>query len=141
MYCCWAGATSVALAGVTTIDTSTAGVTVRAVDPLTPPLLAEMVVVPTFSAEAKPAALILAAAAFEDAQLTLLVRFCVDPSLNLPVARNCTGLPAGVEKLAGVTVIDWSTATPLPLNWVTCCPAPSVTVSVPVIGPELLGLK
>jgi hypothetical protein len=64
-------------AGVTAIETSVAAVTVRVVEPEMLPEVALMVVVPAFNAEARPAALIVPVAVLEEAQVTLLVRFCV----------------------------------------------------------------
>ena len=51
------------------------GVTVRLTLELIVPCVAEMVVVPTVSAVASPEALMAATAGFEDAQVTLDVRF------------------------------------------------------------------
>jgi hypothetical protein len=76
-----------AVAGVTVIDTSTAGVTVS----VTPaevmlPCTAVIVVVPAASPVANPAALIVAVGTLEDAHVTVDVRFCVVWLLNVPVA-------------------------------------------------------
>ena len=76
------------LAGVTAIEVSVAAVTLKVVEPAIAPLVALIVVVPTFSADANPPVLIVAVAVLEDAHVTLLVRFCVVPSLNVPVAVN-----------------------------------------------------
>jgi len=76
-------------AGVTAIDTRVAGVTVSVVLPLTPPELAWMVVEPVPAAVAKPAVLIVATVTEEELQVAVLVRFCVVPSLKVPVAVNC----------------------------------------------------
>src|SRR5258708_12220684 len=70
------------------------------------PLVALIVLVPFFSVVASPAALIVAVATVPDAHTTLAVRFCVVPSLNVPVAVNCTGVPAATLGFAGVTAID-----------------------------------
>src|SRR6202041_3230344 len=40
----------------------------------------------------------------------VLVRFCVVPSLNVPVAVNCCVAPLVIEGFAGVTAIDCSVA-------------------------------
>ena len=73
---------------------ASAAVTVNVVDPTTAPLVALIVEVPTFTAVAKPAALIVAFAGVPDAHVTLPVRFCVELSLNVPVAVNCCVMPA-----------------------------------------------
>jgi hypothetical protein len=65
------------VAGVTAIDCSTAAVTVSVALPLTAPCVAETVDVPLVSVVASPALLTVATAAFVEAQVTRLVRFCV----------------------------------------------------------------
>jgi hypothetical protein len=56
------------------------GVTVRVVDPLTPPEVAWIIEVPTPFAVANPEALI-KSAGFEELQVTKFVTLCVEPSL------------------------------------------------------------
>jgi hypothetical protein len=63
------------------MDTSVAAVTVSVVLPEIAPLVALMVVLPAFSADARPAALIVAVVVVDEAQVTLAVRFCVELSL------------------------------------------------------------
>jgi hypothetical protein len=63
--------------GVTAIETSVAAVTVSVVDPFTVPEVAEIVEVPAFKPEARPPALMVAVAVVDEAQVTLLVKFCV----------------------------------------------------------------
>src|SRR5258707_11484895 len=74
------------------------------------PLVALIVLVPFFSVVASPAALIVAVATVPDAHTTLAVRFCVVPSLNVPVAVNCTGVPAATLDLTRVPVNDCNAA-------------------------------
>ena len=50
--------------------------------------------------------------AFDDAQAAVLLRFCVDPSVYVPVAMNCSFKPFGIDGFAGVTAIDTSVAGP-----------------------------
>jgi hypothetical protein len=83
--------------------------TVSVVDPTTPPLVALIVEVPAFTAVARPAALIVATAVVPDAHVAVLVRSCVELSLNVPIAVNCCVLPSKMEGFAGVTAIDDST--------------------------------
>src|ERR1700722_13671676 len=97
-------------AGVTDMDTSVAGVTVRVVLPLMLPELAWMVVEPVPTAVARPAALIVATVTAEELHVAVLLRFCVVPSLNVPVAVNCCVPPFETEGFAGVTAIDTSVA-------------------------------
>ena len=101
-------------AGVTAIDTSVASVTVRVVFPLIAPRAAEMVVVPAatlVARPAEPAALeIVAVAGVDDAHVTEVVKFCVVPSLYVPVATNCRLVPFAIDGVGGVTAIDTSVA-------------------------------
>jgi len=105
---------TLALAGVTPIDTSTAGVTVRITLPDTPPLLAETVVSPMPAVRARPiepaALLIVATPVFVEDQVTCVVRSCVELSEKTPVAVNCRVIPFATLGFAGVTPIDTSTA-------------------------------
>jgi hypothetical protein len=66
---------------VTAIEVSLGAVTASVVEPVMPALVAEIVEVPAFSADANPVALIVAVTVLEDAQVAVLVRFCVEPSL------------------------------------------------------------
>jgi hypothetical protein len=108
--CCVFPAATDGFTGVTAMDTSVAAVTVRVVLPEMAPLVAEMVVLPAFSADAKPALLIVAVVVFDDAHVTLAVRFCVELSLYVPVAVNCCVLPAATDGFTGVTAIDTNVA-------------------------------
>src|SRR5580698_10102188 len=93
-------------AGVTAIDCSVAAVTVRTVEPLIAPDVALIVEVPTPAPVARPAALMVAVVVVPDDHVTLDVRFCVVPSLNVPAAVNCWVAPLAIEGFAGVTAID-----------------------------------
>ena len=57
------------------------------------PCVAEIVVVPSFRSEVRPVELIVAMAGLDEAQVTELVRFGVEPSVNFPVATNCSEMP------------------------------------------------
>ena len=98
------------LAGVTAMETNAAAVTVSTVEPVTPPSLALIAAVPVPAAVARPcepAALETAATeVVADAQVTWLVRFCVELSVKVPVAENCCVRPFATLGLAGVTAID-----------------------------------
>ena len=59
---------------------------------------------------ASPVALRLTVAGVEEAQVAVLVRFCVLPSLKVPLAVNCTLVPLAIEELVALTVIDCSVA-------------------------------
>jgi hypothetical protein len=101
-------------AGVTSIDSSTAWVTERVVVPEMLPDVAVIVVVPTPTEVASPLVpvtlLIVATFVFEEFQETDDVIFCVELSVNVPVAVNCCVVPRAMLGFAGVTVIDVSTA-------------------------------
>jgi hypothetical protein len=112
-------------AGVTAIDCSVAAVTVRVVDPVINPDLALMEEVPAATADAKPAALIVATLVVADAHVTVLVKFCVLLSLKVPVAVNCCVSPFARDGFAGVTAIDCSVA------------AVTVNVVEPEIAPDV----
>lgn len=98
------------VAGVTEMETSVADVTVNVVEPLTPLVgsVAVIVVVPIAMDVAKPlepaalltttfgepvaleiALLIVAAPVLDELHVTAVVRSCVVPSVNVPVAVNC----------------------------------------------------
>ncbi len=69
-----------------------------------------MVVVPAASAVARPPAATVAVAVLLDAHVTVVVRFCVEPSVYVPVAVNCSVSPLATLGLAGVTAIETSAA-------------------------------
>jgi hypothetical protein len=110
--------------GVTAMDCSVAAVTVRVVDPVIDPDFALMEEVPAATAVASPAALMVATVVVADAQVTLLVKFCVLLSLNVPVAVNCCVNPLAMEGFAGVTAIETSVG------------ALTVSVVLPVVLPD-----
>ena len=65
-----------------------------------------MVVLPAFSALAKPDASMLATPELVEPQVLVAVSDRVDPSENVPVAANCCIVPAGILETAGVTDIE-----------------------------------
>ncbi len=85
------------LAGVTVMDKSVAGVTVRVVEDEMLPAVAVMLVVPAATGVAIPlepaALLIVAIKAADEFQVTDEVRSCVLLSEKLPVAVNCCVVP------------------------------------------------
>ena len=77
------------LAAVIEIDCSVAAVTVSAMLlEVTPFWVAEILLEPTPAPVARPLALIVATAVLEELQVAEPVRFCVLPSLKVPVAVN-----------------------------------------------------
>jgi hypothetical protein len=87
--CCVPPFETEGFAGVTAIDTSVAAVTVSVVLPVMLLEAAWIVVVPVPTAVAKPVALIVATVTAEELHVAVLLRFCVVPSLKVPVAVNC----------------------------------------------------
>jgi len=113
------------LAGVTAIDTSTGTPTVNVAVAETDPSLAVIVAVPSLTPLASPPAAIVAIVGNEELQLTVPVRFCVLPSLYVPVAVYCCVVPSGIVAFPGVTAREVNTG--------------GVTVSIadPLIVPEV----
>ena len=98
--------------GVTAIETSAAGVTLRLVEAEMLPRVAEMVVdCPPLTPVARPIVLIVAAVVLDDAHVTEPVTFCEDPFENFPVAMNWIVFPAATDGFSGVTAIETSVAT------------------------------
>jgi hypothetical protein len=127
-------------AGVTLMEESVVAVTVRVVEPEIAPETALMVVDPVPTAEARPAAEMVAVPVFVELHVTEAVRFWVLPSLKVPVAVNCSVSPLAIEGLVGVTLTDASVAalmvsvifpvTPLNTPWMIVEP-----VATPVARP------
>ena len=73
----------------------------------TPARLALIFVVPTLDVDARPfdpaALLMLATLLFEDAQVTVAVRSCVELSVYKPVAVNCCVKPLAMLGAGGVS--------------------------------------
>ena len=79
MNCCVAPLKIVGFAGVTVMDVSVGVCTVSVVPPVTPPRVAEMVLVPAATPVARPAEVIVATPVLEEAHATCPVKFCVLP--------------------------------------------------------------
>src|SRR3954449_1632512 len=86
---------------------------------MTPLLVAEIFEDPIETAVSNQVPLIVATVAFEEVQMTELLRSCVLLSVNVPVAVSCSVKPMISELLGAVTVID--------------CRAAAVTVSAKVL--------
>lgn len=67
---------------------------------------------------ARPVELIVAAFVFDEAQVAVFVKSCVVLSEKVPVALNCSVLPAGTELFAGATAIDTNVAAAVTLRLV-----------------------
>lgn len=112
-------------AGVIVIDTRREFDTVSAVDPLTVPNVALMLVLPAKRLVTTPLLLMVAEAGLEEVQITDFEISCVLLSLKVPVAVNCRVVPTAMLALAGVTAIETRLA------------AVTVSDAVPVTDPEL----
>jgi hypothetical protein len=123
--CCVAPLAIDGFAGVTAIDCNVAAVTVSKVEPEIDDDVAVMVEVPTPAPLARPPVLIVAMVVVPEVQVTVDVKFCVVPSLNVPVAVNCWVAPLAIDGFTGVTAID--------------CRVAAVTVRVvePLIAPDV----
>jgi hypothetical protein len=112
--CCVVPIAIVGVAGLSAIDTSAAPVTVSVVDPLTPLPLAVMLALPTPAPLATPGAgppvLIVLTPGVSELHSTVLLMFCVLPSVYVPVAVKPCIVPSGMTGTAGVTAIETSTA-------------------------------
>lgn len=109
-YWSWVKRAIEAFAGCTVIDVRFAFDTVRLVMPVTPPARAVTTVMPGESALASPwlpgAFDTVATLVFDDAQLAADVRFCFDPSENVPVAVSWSCVPRAMVWMAGVMAVD-----------------------------------
>ncbi len=135
--CCVVPSGIVEVAGVITIETSVAAVTVSSVELLTLPELAVTVVVPAPLLCASPAVLIVAVVVVSEAQVAELVRSFVVPSVNVPVAVNCCVVPRAIDGVAGVTAIE-TRAAALTVRLVDPVTEPEVAVMLAVPSPWLL---
>ena len=78
-----------ALVALIVMDRSAAAVIVRTIELDVIPFCAALIVlVPAFTLATRPAAVIVATELFDELHVTEFVRFCVLPSLNVPVAVN-----------------------------------------------------
>ena len=108
------------------------GFTVSTAVLLTVPNVAVMVVVPLPLGVALPVASIIATSISDDVHVTCPIRFSVVPSLNVPVALNCSVAPKAIVGLEGVIVIKLRVA----FVTVTCATATSLeNAAVMVVVP------
>jgi hypothetical protein len=145
--CCVVPNEIVAVDGLMAIDTRVAAVTVMTVELLTVPDVAVMLAVPCPAPVATPALLIVAVAGVSDVHVAVLVRFCMLPSVYVPIAVNCCVVPRAIEGVGGVTAIETSAAavtvsTVDPLidpEVAVMLAVPSATVvAIPIVEPVLL---
>jgi hypothetical protein len=101
-------------AGVTAIEESVAAaiVTVRVVEPMTPPTAAVIAVVPAATPVARPAAETVAVPAIDEVQVAMAETSFVVPSLKVPLAVNACVAPTAIDGFPGMTAMDVSVAMP-----------------------------
>jgi hypothetical protein len=120
-------------AGVTAIEVRVGGFpTVKFVLPVIDPDVAPTTLVPLATALANPEELIVDTALLLELQTTELVRFCVLPSLYVPVAVNCWLVEGVMVELAGVTAIETRTGA---LTVKDVAPLTGPDVAVMVVAP------
>jgi hypothetical protein len=125
---------NVGFEGVTVIDTTVAGVTVRVVLLVVELYVAVIVVVPAPTVVASPFESIVAVDVDELDHTTELLKSCVVPSAYVPVAVNCFVLPSATEGFDGPTAIELSVAAVIvTLICVVTEPELAVTVAVPAV--------
>ena len=114
------------MSGVTAIETSVADVTVSLAEPETFPDVAVMIVLPAATDATIPlepaALLIVATDVARELHVTDPVRSCVELSVNVPIAVNCSAVPGAMLGDVDVTAIDTSAA----------------AVTVRLVDPEIL---
>ena len=97
---------SVVLDGNTLMDCTTGAVAVSmSLGEVIPFRLAVILLVPVFTAVAKPLGLIVATDGVPEAHVTWLVRSIIEPSEKVPVAVNCCVSPLGTDGFTGATAI------------------------------------
>ena len=137
---------TLAVCGLTAIDTSAAAATVRTVEPEIAPEVALMFDVPIPTLVANPVLLMVAVVVVPDAQVAVAVKFCVLLSVKVPVAVKCWVVPNAIDGVAGVTAIETSAAavtvrvvlpeTPFDAAVISVDPLPTVVASP--CDPEVL---
>jgi hypothetical protein len=122
---------------VIAIETSMAGVTVSSVELLTLPEVAVTSAVPRPTLCATPAEVMVAVETVSEDHVTVLVRFCMLPSVNVPVAVNGCIVPSAIDGVAGVIASETSAAE-VTLKLVDPDTEPDVAVIVALPWPTLL---
>ena len=119
------------------METSFTFETVRAVELLTEPSIAVIVVLPVETLVTSPRLVIVATAGVEELHSTDCVTSWVELSLKVPVALNCFVASSGIEEFAGATASDTSVAVET-VTEVLADTVPEVTLTVEVPGPTAI---
>ena len=134
--CCVVPSGSVGIAGVTAMETRTAGVTVTVVEPVIVPDVAVTVVLPKAALLAMPWLFTEAIPEFALFQVAVAVKSRVPPSLYVPVANKGRLVPKANDGVAGVTAIETRTGCPTVSEAEAMIePAAAVIVAVPTAAP------
>jgi len=124
------------IAGVTAIVTSTAGVTVKVVEPEIAPNVAVTLLLPKATLLTSPCPFTVAMLLSAVLQVTELVTSMVLPSLYVPVAANCCVVPSANDGFTGLTANDTSIGCPtLRLAVAVMDPDVAVMVAPPMPAP------
>ena len=95
-----------ALFALMVMDCSAAAVTVSVIEfDVMPFCVALIALLPAATPVANPVALTVATEAFDEFHVAELLKFCVLPSLNVPVAVSCAGVPFAIDVLPALMVI------------------------------------
>jgi hypothetical protein len=103
-------AASEGASGVTETLAAVAPVTLSEALAVAEPDCAVMVTAPTPDEVARPALLIVVMEVTLEVQVTAVLRSCVEPSLNVPVAWNCCAVPLAILAEDGVIARETSVA-------------------------------
>jgi hypothetical protein len=122
--CCFVPSAIEAVPGVTVINVSADGVTVRVPEPVIPLEAAVMFATPKPVLVVRPAEFTVAAVVSLEVQLAMPVKSCVLPSEYVPMAANCCFVPNAIDMFGGETAIEVSAA------------AVTIRVVDPVTDPE-----
>jgi len=108
---CWVvPMATLGVAGISSMESRAGGVTVKVAAPETPANSAVIAAVPAATAVARPEALMVAIAVFDELQATSAVRSWVALFDSVPVALNCWLVPMAMLGAAGVTAMEVSVA-------------------------------
>ena len=136
MNCCVVPSGTTGIAGVTAMETRTAGVTVRVVEPVIEPEAALTLVLPNATLLATPCELTVAMPEFVVFQAAEFVRSKVLPSVYVPVTFKACVVPSAKEEFAGVMTRETNVGcVTVTVVEPVMDPEAAVTVAVPTLAP------
>lgn len=125
--------------GVSVIETRLAPVTVSGADPVMPSRVALMLAVPAATPITVPVASTLVIAVLSECQLACKLRFCVVPSLKVPIGVREIAVPGAMDAFAGPIEIETRVAFVV-VSVVEPLIAPALAVMVLVPTPWLIAI-